>query len=135
MVDVNSIRSGSLIFAQFWSYLLICLGTFGHLLNIYVFTRRKLRSNPCVRYFLASTLSGLFVTYINIALRLLQIVYKIDAFGYSFASCKILSCLVFWAKYLKCFFWKYCWTYNPYSFFVLELKHLGLLLSPLLIGK
>lgn len=79
-------------------YLLIVLSTVGQSLNVYVFTRPTLRSNPCVRYFLAATLASILVTYVNGLLRLLQNVYSIDMFGYSNASCKALTYIAFWAK-------------------------------------
>ncbi len=101
--DVDAIKYTNSMFSQIWSLLLICLGTIGHSLNIYVFTRPRLRSTPCVRYFLASTLTGFGVTYVNVLLRLLQVLYNIDAFGYSTASCKILTLVVFWARYSICF--------------------------------
>jgi hypothetical protein len=101
--DVNAINSATATFTQVWSYFLFFFGTVGHSLNIGVFTRPTLRSNPCARYFLASTISGVFVTYINVLLRFLQLAYNIDLFAYSLASCKILTYASYWARYLRCF--------------------------------
>ncbi|CAF4373274.1 unnamed protein product, partial [Adineta steineri] len=57
LAEVNALNYGNSIFYQIWTYLLLCLGTIGHSLNIYVFTRPTLRSNPCTRYFLAATIT------------------------------------------------------------------------------
>ncbi|UJR18043.1 hypothetical protein I4U23_004944 [Adineta vaga] len=95
-------------FQRIWSYLLIVLGTVGHVLNVYVFTRPTLRSNPCARYFLAATIGGIFCTYVNTLLRLLQSIYpNYNPFGYSTASCKILT------------FIAYCFRCNTSWFIVL----------------
>lgn len=99
-MDTDAIKRTTVMFAQIWSYLLIFLGTIGHSLNIYVFTRPALRSNPCIVYFFASTISGISVTFINIPLRLMQQVYNIDAFAYSNTSCQILTWIVLWTRYL-----------------------------------
>ncbi|UJR34733.1 hypothetical protein I4U23_027510 [Adineta vaga] len=99
LAEINALNYGNIIFYQFWSYLLIGLGTIGHSLNIYVFARPILRSNPCTRYFLAATISGIFVTYTNVLLRLLQkLDPKYDLFAYSTVSCKILSFVVLHAR-------------------------------------
>jgi hypothetical protein len=100
LAEINALNYANIIFYQFWSYLLVCLGTVGHSLNIYVFTRPKLRSNPCARYFLAAAISGIFVTIVNVMLRLLQLMYPAyNPFGYSTASCKILSFIVYSSRY------------------------------------
>lgn len=97
--DVDSIRMVTFVFVRCWSLFLMFLGTIGHSLNLYVFTRPKLRKNPCVRYFLAATISGMIVTYVVIPIRLLQLGYQIDLIGYSNVTCKILLFIVFWSKY------------------------------------
>jgi hypothetical protein len=102
--EINALRYGNMIFYQFWSYLLICLGTFGDSMNIYVFTRPVLRSNPCARYFLAAAICGLLVIPANVLTRLLQMIYPAyNPFGYSSASCKILTFIALCAKYGLCF--------------------------------
>jgi hypothetical protein len=49
---------------------------------------------------LAATLTGFIVVYVNVTLRLVQQSYNLDAFGYSIASCKILTFIAYWARYL-----------------------------------
>ncbi|UJR17297.1 hypothetical protein I4U23_004192 [Adineta vaga] len=103
--EINAFIYANDVFSRFWSYLLICLGTTGHALNIYVFTRSILRSNPCTRYFLAATISGIFCTYINVLLRLIQNLYPdYNPFGYSTASCKILSYIVYCSRCVTSWF-------------------------------
>jgi hypothetical protein len=99
--EIDSIKYFMATFAQIWSYLLIVLGTIGHSLNIYIFTRPILRPNPCVCYFLASTITGFSVIYITVLLRFLQLRYNIDAFAYSSTSCKILTFITLWTRYFK----------------------------------
>ena len=76
---------------EIWSICLFVFGVVGHTLNMYVFTRPKLMKNPCVRYFLASTLSGYLVVFLTIPLRMLQISYNIDVLIYSISLCRFLS--------------------------------------------
>jgi hypothetical protein len=90
------------IITLIWGFSLISLGTIGHTLNIYVFTRRTFRSNLCTKYFLASTMSGYQVIYISIPVRLLQSGYGIDLTIYSLASCIIVVYLLVSTKYKSC---------------------------------
>jgi len=88
---INDIQQNMHVFIKIWSITFFALGVVGHALNIYVFTRREFRSNPCARYFLALTLSGCGVVYVSLPLRLLQTAYNINVFVYSLLSCKFLS--------------------------------------------
>jgi hypothetical protein len=84
---VNDVKQNMIIFIQIWSVCIFALGVVGHAFSIYVFTRRELRSNPCSRYFLASTLSGYVVVCFTVPLRMLQISYNINVFIYSLPVC------------------------------------------------
>ena len=99
LAEIAYINFINVTVSQVLGILLISLGLIGHSLNIYIFTRPILRDNPCVRYFLASTFSGMLSTYVNVPLRVLQQVYNIDAPGYSDATCKTLTFLLFWSRY------------------------------------
>ncbi|CAF1123661.1 unnamed protein product [Rotaria sordida] len=90
---INAMKQTTSRFTQIWFSCMFIFGLIGHSLSIYVFTRRQFRSNPCTRYFLASTISGCTVVYLTIPFRLLQIVYNIDIFIHSHAGCRILSYL------------------------------------------
>ncbi|CAF0732499.1 unnamed protein product [Adineta steineri] len=96
--EADIIKADGIIFYQVFCYSMLAFGIIGHTLSIYVFTRPVLRSNPCSRYFLASTISGCFVVLINMPLRLLQLGYNINIFTYSIIVFKIVSLLLLWAK-------------------------------------
>ncbi|CAF4104502.1 unnamed protein product [Adineta steineri] len=104
IAEINALNYANEIFYLFWAFVLIALGTIGHSLSIYVFTRPILRSNPCACYFLSATIIGLFVTYVNTPLRLLQYIYNYDVFKYSTASCKILTWILLCARALASWF-------------------------------
>ncbi len=88
---VTDVKQSTIIFVQVGSACFFAFGLVGHTLSIYVFTRPKLRRNPCICYFLASTLSGYAVVLLTLPLRLLQISYNIDVFIYSLPMCQFLS--------------------------------------------
>jgi hypothetical protein len=98
-VTVSDIKGILITFAKCWSALLFVLGIVGHSLSVYVFTRRTLRSNPCARYFLASTIVGYFIVCGTIPIRLLQLGYNIDIFLNSSMLCKSVSYILAWARY------------------------------------
>ncbi len=57
---------------RYFCIVLLIFGTFGNILNIYIFTRPKLRSIPCSWYFLASTCSSLIALYMGCFTRVLS---------------------------------------------------------------
>src|ERR1700722_10846746 len=61
---------------RYFSIILLVFGTFGNTLNIYIFTRPKLRLIPCSWYFLASTCSSFIALYMGCFTRVLT------SFGY-----------------------------------------------------
>jgi hypothetical protein len=67
----------------------IILGTFGNIMNILIFTRQSLRSNPCSTYFLASSINNLFVLYVAALTRLLSSGWKIDPTNTNLALCRL----------------------------------------------
>lgn len=89
--SVADLKETMVLSIKIFSFTFIFFGMIGHILNIYILTRPKFRHDPCTRYFLASTLSGLVVVCITFPLRLLQISYNIDVFIYSTALCRFLS--------------------------------------------
>ena len=88
------------IFVRCWCPIVFILGIIGHSLSIYVFTRPTLRLNPCARYFLASAIAGYFIILINIPIRTLQWGYGIEYITYSIATCKIVTFLLVWMRYV-----------------------------------
>jgi hypothetical protein len=75
----------------------IILGTFGNIMNILIFTRRSLRTNPCSSYFLASSINNLFVLYVATLTRLLSSGWKIDPSNTSNVLCKLRIFFVYTA--------------------------------------
>ena len=73
----------------------IILGTFGNIMNILIFTRRPLRTNPCSLYFLASSINNLFVLYVGALTRLLSSGWKIDPSNSNQALCKLRTFFVY----------------------------------------
>lgn len=69
--------------------LVFVLGMIGNVLNIYVFTRHKLRSSPCALYFLVAAIAGIYIVGVMIPSRILQNAYDTDPTYYSSAYCGI----------------------------------------------
>ncbi|UJR34827.1 hypothetical protein I4U23_027608 [Adineta vaga] len=97
---IDALKATWILFDKVYCFSMITLGTIGHLLSIYIFTRRSIRMNPCARYFLASTLCGWFVVCFGIPFRFLQLVYDINPSGYSEPVCKIFNFLFFTSRAL-----------------------------------
>ncbi len=69
VIALNAINRMSIMFTRYWSIIMFIVGLIGHSLNISVFSRPTLCSNPCIRYninlfipsiILCKTLSYLF---------------------------------------------------------------------------
>jgi hypothetical protein len=74
---------------------LIAFGTFGNVLNLIVFTRRTLRSNPCSMYFLAGSINNLFATYVVILTRYLSVSWNLDISTRNTVFCKLRLLFVY----------------------------------------
>ncbi len=68
---------------------LIAFGTFGNVLNLIIFTRRTLRTNPCSMYFLAGSINNLFATYVVILSRYLSVSWNLDISTRNNIFCKL----------------------------------------------
>ena len=97
----NALNWDLILFIRCWCIIMFILGFIGHSLNIYVFTRPTLYSNPCARYFLTSAIIGYLLIFINLPARLLQFGYNLSLFLLSMEMCKILSFLFFSIRYSK----------------------------------
>ncbi len=69
--------------------ILIAFGTFGNVLNLIIFTRRTLRTNPCSMYFLAGSINNLFATYVVILSRYLSVSWNLDISTRNNVFCKL----------------------------------------------
>ena len=94
LIAANAINKISNMFAQYWSIVMFIFGLIGHSLNMSVFSRPTLWSNPCIRYLMASTINGYLLTFVVLPIRLLQNGYNINVFTFSIFLCKILTYLL-----------------------------------------
>lgn len=88
--EANNLNYIAMMFIRCYCCLAMAFGLVGHLLNIYVFTRPSLRSNPCTRYFLAATAIGMITTLYTLPIRLIQSGFiDTDPGSYSMVFCKM----------------------------------------------
>ncbi len=91
LIALNTINRMLTMFTQYWSIIMFIVGLIVHSLNIIVFTRPTLWSNPCIGYLMASAIAGYLILCINLPVRLLQVGYNINLFIPSVILCKTLS--------------------------------------------
>ncbi|CAF0741873.1 unnamed protein product [Adineta ricciae] len=101
---LSAITTTSVMFTRYWCITMFIVGFIGHLLNLCVFTRPTLRTNPCARYFMASTIAGFGVILIVLPIRVLQFGYGRSLFIPSVFLCKFLTFLFSWLRILPCWF-------------------------------
>jgi hypothetical protein len=82
---------------------LLVLGTIGNILNILVFTRPTLRTNPCSLYFVSSSIVNFISLYIGLITPFLAL-YGLDPTQKNSALCKIRYYLRFTAITLSTWF-------------------------------
>ncbi len=89
-LEANNLNYIAMMYTQCYCYVVMPLGIVGHLMSIYVFTRPKLRINPCSKYFLAATIIGLLDTVYTLPMRMIQSGFvNTDPGAYSVNFCKI----------------------------------------------
>ncbi|UJR14348.1 hypothetical protein I4U23_001344 [Adineta vaga] len=90
ILEANNLNYMAMMFIRCYCFIVIPIGTIGHLLNIYAFTRPSLRSNSCSRYFLAASIIGIMHTLYALPMRMIQSAFvDIDPGAYSVVFCKI----------------------------------------------
>ncbi len=90
LLEANKLNYIAMMFIRCFCYIFIPIGTIGHLMSIYVFTRPTLRTNPCGMYFLAATIIGLLHTCYILPMRIIQSGFiDTDPGAYSVVFCKI----------------------------------------------
>ncbi|CAF1553931.1 unnamed protein product, partial [Didymodactylos carnosus] len=67
---------------------MLLLGLIGNTLNVYVFTRKALRKNPCVILFLCSTIANFFALFVGLLARV-TLGFGSDPTVYNQAICKL----------------------------------------------
>jgi hypothetical protein len=100
-LEANNLNYIAMMFIRYYCYVVIPLGTVGHLLSIYVFTRPSLQSNSCSMYFLAATIFGLLHTCYVLPMRMIQSGFiDTDPGAYSVVFCKITWLLLNSIRYV-----------------------------------
>lgn len=82
-----------LILYRYLLALVFLCANLGHLLNLFVFTRRSFRTHPIALYFIALTFSYFILIWIFIPLRILRYGFDIDPTASSLIICKLSSFL------------------------------------------
>ena len=75
--------------------ILLIAGTFGHMSNIIIFSKRSQRTNPVSIYFLSSTIANIFVLYGGVLMRYLVDTQQIDPVNNNTIVCKIRSFVLY----------------------------------------
>ena len=81
----------SLRFNQIFPVIFLIAGTFGHICNIIIFSKRSQRTNPVSVYFLSGTIANLVVLYVGVLIRYLQDNYNTDPVNNNLIVCRIRS--------------------------------------------
>lgn len=92
---------------------LLIFGTFGNILNIYILTRKSLRTNSCSFYFLSSTIANLICLWSGLFTRYLS-GYNLDPTAWNTIICKFRFFITYMALSLSACFLVYAsidrWT-------------------------
>ena len=94
-VLIHQLPMISLELNRFVAIFQIVFGTFGNVMNILIFSRRSLRSNPCSLYFLASSINNLFFLYVATLTRMLSSGWNIDPSNSNLILCRSRIFLVY----------------------------------------
>ncbi|UJR25950.1 hypothetical protein I4U23_007298 [Adineta vaga] len=92
---ISTLNTISLYLNKIVPVILLIAGTFGHICNIIIFSKRTQRTNPIAIYFLSSTIANIVVLYIGVFVRYLQDNYSIDPVNNISAVCRIRSFLFY----------------------------------------
>lgn len=98
LITALTLYTMSRMFSQYWCIIMFILGVIGHTLNLMVFSRPTLSSKACIRYFMASAMTGYLMVFITLPVRLLQLGYGISLVVKSEILCKLLTFLFSWLR-------------------------------------
>jgi len=98
---ITTLNHISLQINQIVPLFIIITGTFGHICNIIIFSKRSQRRNPISVYFLSSTIVCLIALYIGVLVRYLQDIYSLDPVNNNLVMCRIRSFTVYIALSLS----------------------------------
>ncbi|CAF1031686.1 unnamed protein product [Adineta ricciae] len=92
---INEMNVAIVSLARYGFPVIFIFGVVCNVLNVYVFTKPTLRTNPCCMYFLSSSVTALLFTVFNLPIRTLQLGYSIDLTVDSVVGCQVRTYLVF----------------------------------------
>ena len=101
---IATMNAISLGFSRYFLSLMLLLGIIGLSLNTLIYTRKALRNNSCVQYFLASTIANYFVVFFVLPSRILSDGFAIDPGTYNLGYCKLRFFTYFTGKSLASWF-------------------------------
>ena len=91
MNDMNTIY----ILDNVLPIILLVIGTFGHLCNLLIFSKRRQRTNPTSLYFLSSTITYLISLYVGMFTHYSQDTINIDVINTNPILCKLRSFILY----------------------------------------
>jgi hypothetical protein len=86
---VTTLQSAQQYLYQLGCPVLMLIGTIGCILNLIVFTRKKLRKNPCSIYFIAYNIANLLYIYSSLLSLMLDVGYNIDPSSHYLIICHL----------------------------------------------
>ena len=92
---ITTLNNIQLRLNQVLPLILLVGGTFGHLCNIAILSKRSQRTNPIAVYFLGSTIASMLVLYVGLVPRYLSDAYGIDLINNDATVCKTRSFLLY----------------------------------------
>ncbi|CAF3714352.1 unnamed protein product [Adineta steineri] len=102
--EINTLNRISSQLTIWGDVVFFIFGISGNLLNIYVFTQRSLRRNPCAMYFLSSTTACSIFYFVSMPFRILQYGFNIDPTYYLLGFCKTEYYITFPTRALASWF-------------------------------
>lgn len=89
MVSIETlVRIAKLVSICGYMVLLIC-GIISSCANLYIFSRKRLRPNPCSHYIFIASIFDFFNISFSVSTRLMADGFKFDPFGTSSIGCRI----------------------------------------------
>ncbi|CAF1223291.1 unnamed protein product [Adineta steineri] len=91
-IDIINILNGTIsIVSKIFPMILLIIGTFGHVCNLLIFSKRTQRTNPTSVCFLANTIVNLISLYFGMLPRYLTDIVNIDLINTNVTVCKLRS--------------------------------------------
>ncbi|CAF1479215.1 unnamed protein product [Adineta steineri] len=92
---ISTLNNISVEINAIFPIILLIAGTFGHICNAIIFSKRSQRTNPIAVYFLCGTIPNIIVVYLGVLIRYFQDNENIDPVNNNLIACKIRSFLIY----------------------------------------